>query len=207
MGIAAFAPPALLAAAAAVSTSRFLITGLPRSRTSWLSNLFTYGSCFCFHDGLQYGAAGLSQKMDQVARENPRLMHIGNSDSGVPYALGKAHGASKVIVVKRDRADAEESFFEYFRSQPYPQMRGRLEVLEVRDIFDKFAAALDRLIEDMPIGSIRVVRFEELDRMGCCEDLWSFIAPEEPFCRARWELLNKLRVNPASEKVEVVAWA
>ena len=28
----------------------FFITGLPRSRTAWLANWFTYGHTFCFHE-------------------------------------------------------------------------------------------------------------------------------------------------------------
>lgn len=33
---------------------KFLILGLPRSRTLWLSNFMTYGGSFCYHEGIAY---------------------------------------------------------------------------------------------------------------------------------------------------------
>ena len=33
-------------------TKQFFITGLPRSRTAWFANLFTWGDSICYHDAL-----------------------------------------------------------------------------------------------------------------------------------------------------------
>lgn len=33
-------------------SKQFFITGLPRSRTAWFANLFTWGDSICYHDGL-----------------------------------------------------------------------------------------------------------------------------------------------------------
>lgn len=43
--------------------SFFLITGLPRSRTAWLANYFTFGCTECWHDELLNGPEQLIRKM------------------------------------------------------------------------------------------------------------------------------------------------
>lgn len=180
----------------------FLITGFPRSRTGWLANLFTYGRCFCFHDGLQFGKDRL---LGWIKDYQEKYQHVGNADSGACYAWPDKLPFDKLIVVQRNQAEAEASFIQYFTRHPYPhQQKGKPGAQEVHEIFSKFKELMDRAVCSFPRGKVRVVSFGELNHMDTAAELWDFISPEEPFNRERWMMLDKLRVNPASEKV--VLW-
>lgn len=54
---------------------RFMVTGLPRSRTSWFANFLTYGDSMCFHDGFH----GLDS-IDDFPRVLEGFSTSGNSD-------------------------------------------------------------------------------------------------------------------------------
>lgn len=54
---------------------RFMITGLPRSRSAWFANFLTYGDSMCFHDGFH----GLDS-IDEFPRVLEGFSVAGNSD-------------------------------------------------------------------------------------------------------------------------------
>src|SRR5258708_1328687 len=98
-----------------MSVDRFAIIGVPRSRTAWLSVLVTVGSCFCLHDGLA-GGRDFFSRLDDIAKRNPTIRHVGNSDSGItllmkPEELGDQ---TKFVVVLRGASDAYMSYARYF---------------------------------------------------------------------------------------------
>ena len=179
-------------------SERFIITGLPRSRTGWLANLFNYGPCFCLHDGCQFGKKGLEERLKGL-EESGRYAHVGNSDSVYSLDRSSLTGTEKVIVVCRNAAEAEASFVAYFKRHPYPQMTH-----DAMALHDRYCCAVEgmrELIRAIPTERLRLVGFGDLNQMEQCEALWNFICPEEKFNRDRWDVLDKLRVNPASEKV------
>lgn len=58
-------------------THQFFITGLPRSRSAWFANLFTWGDSICYHDALcdgltRSGDAPLKSLYDKLEGERPR---------------------------------------------------------------------------------------------------------------------------------------
>ncbi len=71
----------------------FFITGLPRSRTAWLSNLMTTGSIICLHE------ATLNEFVDVVASGN--YTHVGMSNTNL-YEMGDVVGDSPLLIVERD---------------------------------------------------------------------------------------------------------
>lgn len=77
----------------------FFIVGLPRSRTAWMANWFTYGDSFCFHDGL----AGISSKEDYAAKlQSKNASYVGDSDSGLVFLdLKYLYPDSPVVVIHR----------------------------------------------------------------------------------------------------------
>ena len=183
---------------------RFLITGLPRSRTSWLANLFTYGPCFCLHDGCQYGKAGVLDRMTQIECVRPALKHVGNADSGVALMFDPGeYPVDKVVVVWRATEDVCKSALKFFTEHPYPQ-QGKMTRRTVVDVLGRVERGIRSLVREMDESRVLMVRFEDLNRAGIVEDVWDFVCPEEPFDRERFALLDQIRVNPMSEKVRTL---
>lgn len=86
----------------------FLIVGLPRSRTAWLSNWLTYGKSFCFHEPLLGcdSLAAFQQKFD-VPYEV-----VGAADTGAIFWLEQIlmlAPDTKLIIVERPVEDCIQS--------------------------------------------------------------------------------------------------
>lgn len=178
----------------------FLIVGLPRSRTSWLANLFTYGPCFCVHDGLLRKRYWEDAVEDWIG-DRPWIKHVGNADSGAPNIV-LPRTDRKVIAVFRDAEAARQSFVKYFSERPYPQF-GAPDPNATTVIFNHLALRFQQFVSQVPHDKLFTINFAELDSVDHVEAMWNFICPEEPFFRERYFELNNLRVNPASEKVRV----
>lgn len=73
---------------------KFVITGLPRSRTAWFSAYLSTGDTFCHHEAIYHNLP-----MDLEGYAN-----VGNSDSG--YVLrpqwGEEQDEHKIVVIHRD---------------------------------------------------------------------------------------------------------
>lgn len=184
---------------------RFVITGYPRSRTAWLANLFTYGTCFCLHDGLQHGA-NFWDVVEASADCTSGVRHVGNSDSGIAllFAPEELRG-TKVIIVERERSDALESYQRYFEKHPYPGL-GVPDRRKLERVFEMAETKIRLLKETLPRETVRTVSYQNLEAPDSAEALWNFIAPDEAFNRQRFEMLNGIRMNTISSKVRCV-WA
>jgi len=80
---------------------RFLITGLPRSRTAWLALLTTGRHSYCHHEPLKH-----TQSFEEYAAfwNAPDLPYIGISDSGIVPQLGRVLDEVKprTLIVQRN---------------------------------------------------------------------------------------------------------
>lgn len=189
-----------------VKPERFIITGLPRSRTGWLANLFTYGSCFCLHDGVRFGTKlEFWDRLEALAKFRQWIRWIGNSDSGLPlsHQPGEFPGV-KFIFVTRDRREAAESFATYFENNPYPEQLPYTRPAWM-DVFNRAQERLEHFKAGVPSEWAHSVDFDGLNSVAVVEGIWNFIAPDEPFFKERFEQLDKLRVNPMSRKVRMAA--
>ena len=187
-----------------MKSTRFIITGLPRSRTSWLANLFNYGPCLCLHDGTATDK-NVPMLLDQFANRNPDIKHIGNSDSGICLLedLSWLDGY-KVILVERDPSDVERSYYEYFKRLPYPQI-GVMPRDKIHAMIEIVTEKLDAFVDNLGMEQMMPVAFDDLNDEKVVANLWRFIAPETPFHVERYRILDKLAVNPQSNKVKI-AW-
>jgi hypothetical protein len=164
----------------------FFITGLPRSRTAWLANLFTTDRSLCFHEPVEAPATLFSCYA---------TVQIGISDSMLVLAyreLARTFPTSRWLYVDRDPNGALASFLQFTR--PVVGMREEI----VRTLFDAHLLRAHEMRADWQ--RVKTVRFEDLDDPATIQSAWDWCLPEVPFQRARWEILAKLRVEQILER-------
>ena len=83
------------------TTNKFVITGLPRTRSAWFATYFTQGKTLCYHE------ATLNDHDTDIEGYD----HVGNADSGYiicPEWI-EQFGDHKVVVIHRDPAVVQKS--------------------------------------------------------------------------------------------------
>lgn len=160
----------------------FLVTGLPRSRTAWLANFFTFGDSVCLHDPLP------AFKMDvlrvvQHARSLP-FGNVGISDPAIAQAAMLYHLAfpdARVLIVNRDYEDSIRSFAKAFNLAEFQAAQGVDRCVEGLDLIrSKFKHILE-------------VDYDELSHPATLERLFKFCCPKERFSETRVNILTKIR--------------
>jgi len=136
--------------------TRFLITGLPRSRTAW------WATCTgALHEPIsQHGPGWMSEWQGDE----------GVSDAGAAYYLGFILEKIKprTLIVERPKAEVIESYKRYFG-------RDALNWEVVDALLDK---ALLGLAVESPL--IKRVRFDDLARLSVVEDCISWLGAPTP---------------------------
>ena len=98
---------------------RFVITGLPRTRTAWFAAYFMgVKDTICYHE-----ASFMGNEMDVPYR------NIGNSEAGVPQEWLDEFKPQKIVVVHRPVAEVERSL----EIIGQPVKKGFIEALEERN--------------------------------------------------------------------------
>lgn len=171
----------------------FFITGLPRTRTAWLANLFTDRVAFCHYE--------LSLEVESTAELAERVKPDwhGDSDSGLVALYPALHAripGAKWVLVMRDPEEAWKSLVDFARTGPYWEQLGLSLETKVR------IAHMYGVIAPVMLNSPNClgVKFEDLDRMDTLEAVWRHCLPEIRFDRDRAALLQRLRINPHQEK-------
>lgn len=184
----------------------YFITGLPRSRTSWLANFLTSGSSHCYHDEL-------SKRTKQPvpfhklreSLEIPGKRYIGVSDSGLALwhcELLNQFPEAKWVFIDRDFEEALKSYLRFFTLHPYPEF-GVQNPDDTRGSFALIDQYLDRCAASIPRHQKMILDYDALDDAETCSELWEWLIQDEPFEHARWNLLNQLMINPASPKISL----
>ena len=164
----------------------FFLTGLPRSRTAWLANLFTTGEIFCWHDALLL--CGSPADLPQLLRKNAP---IGDSDSALILFypdVAEMFPGSPWVIVERDPQDAFDSLVKRFG---HDVSRGGWPML---------IAAMQTIPKDDP--NVLRVRYEELNDVEVVRRIWEHCVPAVEFDERRWALLKRLnveRIPPSSD--------
>lgn len=177
----------------------FFITGLPRSRSAWLANFFTWGKAFCLHDAMTKGAY-CRAVIDQLLPL--RCAYAGDADSAlclVAPEMQRLLPDAKWLLVRRDRADAQESFARFFGGRPYP--RTPMDKRTLCAVFDHCVAAYERTRSSLRPGSFIEIPFEELDSKLALEEAWRFLTPGNAWSAPRCDMLQQLETNVRPEKV------
>ena len=177
---------------------RFIITGYPRSRIRWLANFLTYGPCFCVQNGMQLGFDGLESEMVEIEKD-PAIQHVGNADSSALIVpIGHALKFHKIVLINRLRVECERSFMRHFCSN-----QNNLELVSfsvLKTAFDRYEEGVKRIKDNIAPNFLFEIQYADLFTKDGCSNLWFHIAPEYPFPSRRFDLLNKLSVNPFFRK-------
>ncbi len=90
----------------------FLILGLPRSRTQWLSNFMTYSGSFCYHELLSKVSSYDDYK---TTMSDIDYSFVGDSDTAGLYisSLPEFKNTKKVII-HRDTSDVLDELYSLF---------------------------------------------------------------------------------------------
>lgn len=182
--------------------TNFFITGLPRSRTAWLANLFTTGAQVCHHD--------LLGKVDSLAEFELKLRAAavaGDADSGLVWIFPKLrelYPAARWLLIERDPADSVASIQRVSDGTPWAQA-----VSAYTDTLDLWLPQYLELTELM-VKDSRVARlpYAALDDFESVAAAWRFLLPQQPrLARARFEFLHPLKVEvvPGKAPLQVAA--
>lgn len=158
----------------------FFITGLPRSRTAWLANLFTTGNVFCFHEAPAF--------VDMKPERFPELFkgrnceYVGNSDSSVPFyakQIVEMFPDTKFVYI---RGDIEKTVTECSIIFERP-MRPAVELCQ--KLLTEFADTYKPLKVDVDC----------LDKLNIAKMLWEYCVPTIPFDEQRYIMLRDMDVK------------
>lgn len=168
--------------------NHFFITGLPRSRTSWLANFFTYNNSFCFHEATRFcsNMRDLKDMMDSHEAGN-----LGNADPALLYIMDdikKSFPRSRILLVERELHETIDSFIDFYTSYAYKSIQEWIESLfEIMEHIKKKY-------------EVKSVAHDDLNQMETCRDVWEYLVPGEPFDVKRWNLLDELYINKLIDK-------
>lgn len=183
----------------------FFITGLPRTRTSWLANLFTDRTSVCWHDALNDGLEpeAVRRRFTSIADWQAGVRYIGDSDSGLICHAAEVQAMypdGVWVFVRRPRPAAEASFRKFFADHNPYALPG-LEKVDIGQVFDgleqREAAALKTVKLKMEID------FSALDDLNRLQEMWNWCVPGLEWDSLRVRLLQKLQVNPHPYKTKL----
>jgi len=172
-------------------TRYFFITGLPRSRTAWCSNLFTAGRVYCFHDASRMVTE--PPKLHEIVHESRvDADFIGTSDNGLPLTPSSLNWYLErdpevpVVVIRRPQDEVVRSL--------YKLHQGQIPVKALVQMTDVALAGI-KLISSMT--NCMEVKFSDLDSMNVLEGMWKHLIPRVPFDMQRAAALRGLNVQYA----------
>jgi len=166
----------------------FFITGHPRSRTAWLSNLFTTGRVVCVHD-----ATRMVKKLphlDEVLSEaRYDADYIGASCNGLPLfpecleSFLEGQDRLPIAIIERPVDEVRESLYRFTPEVP--------------------KKATDRLLEKSYEGlakikllpHVLVLPYSALNSPAALDVLWNHLIPTIPFDMQRANLLRGLNTQ------------
>lgn len=182
----------------------FYVTGMPRSRTAWLSvALSDWTNSACLHEPLAkitYGRPASvhpidgdvipsSEGVDAVELksllEATRCNFAGISDSGLPVVASDLPTLlpGPILIVWREPDDVIDSLTAYLGGDRDVHAGG---VALMHAALSTFASSHDCMVVD----------FEQLSEMDTMRKIWGHLLPGLQFQRRRIESLQRLRIDP-----------
>ena len=160
---------------------RFLILGLPRSRTAWLANFLTTDRSFCDHD-----ASGQATSFESVFRPLSRPYdYHGVADTGLAVLGDSLPSDLPIVLIVRPFEEAYRSTLAVLPKHDPRTVRSSME------------AVMAGLGELRPRAAL-VFPYEDLEFPSVVREIQRVCMPTIPWDPNRYELLRDLRVvvNP-----------
>lgn len=142
--------------------SRWLVTGLPRSRTAWLSVLMNNAGAFCRHEPTRY-----AQSFEDLVASWPD--GTGVCDAALGFQLKRLIDelSPRALIIERDVDDAKASFLRYMEGVPL-----RLSLLhEHADLLQS------RMAEVLTHKLVRSLRYEALHDVNSVKWAMDWLVP------------------------------
>ena len=171
--------------------SNFFITGLPRSRTSWMANFFTYQNSYCFHEisNNHPHSFGIRDELMNKIQE-----YKGVSDCLLPYyfePLADTLENSILVIIERDFHEVFSSLNNWYKDNN----------LNIKNSLLKNLKELDKRLTAMKERYPHLlVKFEDLDDISVMEEMWYHCVPGIRFDSDRWQMLNNFKIEPEYNK-------
>lgn len=167
-------------------TRNFFITGLPRSRTAWLSVLLSDQDSFCYHELLS-NCQGISEFHKKLS--NPFFNKVGNSDSGLSLYWDKIKNYYKncpLILIYRNEQESLDS------------LKNSLKLSQEQAEF-----VIEYTSEKLKtLDPTLTVYYEDLDNYEICNDIFKHIINKN-LKYEKWEALNKLNITVELPKLNI----
>lgn len=184
-----------------VGLVNFLVLGLPRSRTTWLSKFLTYGDWSCGHEELRH-----MRSLDDVTAWFSQEC-TGSAETAVAPWWRLIPDDVKIVTVRRPVADVVESLM----ALPGVQFD--------RAVLEKTMAAHDRKLDQIEARrSVFSVRYEDLANEAACAAVfqhclpyvhdhahWAALAPVNVQCNMPALMRYMRAYQPALEKLGKIA--
>lgn len=170
---------------------KFLITGLPRSRTAWLSVLTTTAKSICFHEPVQRCESYADFKR---VFDDDRYQHVGVADSALILQIGRILNdfRPKTLIVRRNPVDCARSLRRYFGAD--------LGSFDVENYCHTMDEHLGRYIG---VRGVQFVDYEDFGKPEAIAAVLAYLLPGVPQPKMR-ELMS---MNVQAMKSDVLASA
>lgn len=175
----------------------FFLTGLPRSRLSWLANLLTTGRSFCHHAALAT-CATMSEYEEIMAGSPDGAEFVGDADPLIPLVardFSKAFEGCRLVVVLRNMEEALEEEEKAIKTEGLSFDYNRLE-----NLYCQTSENLSILFSFTPEHLRMWVPYPDLDKVETIRSIWRFCLPEMRFPEERYRMLDMLRVTQMCRK-------
>lgn len=149
---------------------KFLITGLPRSRSAWLAMLMHHDTCWCDHELTAVDPDLKELSTRELQFDHPlRYKAVGTADTGALMVQPVAYWANyRRVLINRPK---HEVFLSFIRRNPVlaadPGAIAQLEVL--LDVIEA------RINETKKQYAFLEVDFDDLDEYEACDAIWEVI--------------------------------
>ena len=164
-----------------MSAKPFLVTGLPRSRTAWLSVFMSGAGSICYHEPI----GGIREVSDiEEIYKSDYYKFVGIADSGLGFFLDwiLKNIQPRTLIVERDPSEVIESLAKLGlpRTNFTELLNDRLQTFKEHPL-------------------VMWVPYEALNMKRVMQKIYWHLMPGQPFDEARYELLAKMRIEADAE--------
>lgn len=168
--------------------NKFLITGLPRSRTAWLSALFSTERVICWHEPInKFGSIGAVKNMlDNLT--GYQCVGISDSSVGIEADFYMSYFFEhRIVIINRKEDEVLKSLIKFLGINQSQSVK----------IIDTISEGLDRIRK---VRSVLEINYEDLNDSVVVNNIWDYCT-DLPFDMFRCELFQNLLINQHAVKV------